>query len=273
MLQGRLDNTTYQIGRTHIFYQFHALRPSKDEQITQYFTILMDLCKNPIGFHETISDKTMKIHLFCTMAEEFEEIIKKRTQKIPVPAARQVVPLLWDHTDCNELTKEIRDKSTRCALYNQHRRGYGICGGRGNFGVNCHWENNNIEYSSMHSKINNHTTERYGIPKWLNSRRGRFNWKMIEEVLCVHCGKAGHMRAECHSCQRSLKAQDKVNKRSRTDSMADTNMALALCGVLAGNRDLMWLSNTTHTTHTTAARTPSSTTSLTWVVIWQHVQW
>jgi len=60
-LQGRLDNTTNQVGRTQIVCKFHALRPSQDEKITQYFTRLIDLRKKLIGSPETISDETMKI--------------------------------------------------------------------------------------------------------------------------------------------------------------------------------------------------------------------
>jgi len=93
-LQGQLDNTTYQVGRTQILCQFDVLRPSKDEQITKYINILIDLHKKPIWSHQTISNATMKIHLFSTIAKEFEKIIKKWTQTIPVPAAEQVVPLL-----------------------------------------------------------------------------------------------------------------------------------------------------------------------------------
>ena len=47
-LQRRVDNTTNQVGQTRIVRKFHALHPSTDETITQYFTKLIDLRKKLI---------------------------------------------------------------------------------------------------------------------------------------------------------------------------------------------------------------------------------
>jgi hypothetical protein len=229
-LQGRLDNTTNQVGRTQIIRKFHALCPSKDEKITQYFTRLIDLRKKLIGSPETISDESMKTHIFSTMPNEFETTIKIPEQQISVPTAQQVMGRLREDADRTLLTMEIGDESTGSALYS-HRGGYGRRGGRGNFGRDR--GNDDKEYSCMHCKMNNHTTESYSILKRLNSGSGGFNRKMSEEVLCFHCGKPGHTRAECHSRQRGLEAQNKVNKRSTQDSMAETNMALAQHGISA----------------------------------------
>jgi hypothetical protein len=121
MLQGRLYNTTNQVIRTQIVRKFHALRPSNDEKITQYFTRLIDLRKKLIGSPETISDETMKTHIFSTMPKEFETTIKILEQQIPVPTAQQVMDRLREDADRTELAKEIRDESIGSALYNQHR--------------------------------------------------------------------------------------------------------------------------------------------------------
>jgi len=213
-LQGRLDNTTNQVGRTQIVRKFHALRPSKDEKITQYFTRLIDLRKKLIGSPETISDETMKTYIFSTMPKEFETTIKILEQQIPVPTAQQVMDRLREDADRTELTKEIGDESTGSALYS-------------------HRGNNDKEYSCTHCKMNNHTTESCGILKRLNSGGGSrgFNRKKGEEVLCFHCGRPGHTRAECHSRQRGLDAQNRVNKRSTKVSMAEANTALTQHGI------------------------------------------
>jgi len=86
--------------------------------------------------------------------------------------------------------------------------------------------------------MNNHTTESFGILKRLKSGSGGFNRKTSEEVLCFHCKKPGHTRAECQSRQRGLEAQNKVNKQSTKDSMAEANTALTQYGITAGDRDL-----------------------------------
>jgi len=87
-LQGRLDNTTNQVGQTQIVRKCHALCPSKDEKITKYFTRLIDLRKKLIGSPETISDETMKTHIFSTMPKVFETTIKILEQQIPIPTAQ-----------------------------------------------------------------------------------------------------------------------------------------------------------------------------------------
>jgi hypothetical protein len=128
-LQNQLDNTTNQVGRTQIFRKFHALRPLKNEKTTQYFTRLIDLRKELIGSPEAISDETMKTHILSPMPKQFETTIKIREQQIPVPTAQQVLDRLRDDADQTELAKQIGDYSTRSAVYNQHRGGYGNRGG------------------------------------------------------------------------------------------------------------------------------------------------
>ena len=175
-LQGRLDNTTNQVGRTQIVRKFHALRPSKDEKITQYFTRLIDRRKKLIGSPEAISDETMKTHIFSTMPKEFETTIKILEQQIPVQTAQQVMDRLREDADRTELAKEIGDESIGSALYNQHREGYGKRGERGNFGRDRGGnKNDDKEYSCTHCKMNNHTTESCGILKRLKSGSGGFN--------------------------------------------------------------------------------------------------
>ena len=105
-LQNRVDNTTNQVSGTEIVREFHALRPSKDEKTTQYFTRLIDLRKKLIGSPEAISDETMKTHIFSTMPTEFETTIKILEQQIPVPTAQQS----WTDykTMLNELNSQRR---------------------------------------------------------------------------------------------------------------------------------------------------------------------
>jgi len=105
-LQNWVDNTTYQVSGTEIVREFRALRPSKDEKTTQYFTRLIDLRKKLIGSPEAISDETMKTHIFSTMPTEFETTIKILEQHIPVPTAQQS----WTDykTMLNELNSQRR---------------------------------------------------------------------------------------------------------------------------------------------------------------------
>jgi len=109
-LQGRLDNMTNQVSRTKIVRKFHALRLSKDEQITQYLNRLIDLRKKLIGSPEAISDESMNTQISSTMPKEFEMIIKILEQQSPVPKAQQVMDSLQKDADQTKLTKEIGDK-------------------------------------------------------------------------------------------------------------------------------------------------------------------
>jgi hypothetical protein len=96
---------------------------------------------------------------------------------------------------------------------------------------------NGDEYSCTHCKINNYSTEHCGILKWWGtySGSGVFNMK-DNDKSCFHCGKHGHVRAECHIRQRGRNAQNKVMKQNTDgdDKMAEANSALVQHGISAG---------------------------------------
>jgi hypothetical protein len=91
---------------------FHALRPSKDEKITQYFTGRIDLDKKLIGSPAAISDDTMITHIFSNMPKECKTTIKILEQQIPVPKAHQLMDRLRNEADRTEVTTEFGDEST-----------------------------------------------------------------------------------------------------------------------------------------------------------------
>jgi len=269
-LQRRVDNTTNQVGQTRIVRKFHALHPSTDETITQYFTKLIDLRKKLIWSAKAISDKTMKTHIFFAIPKEFETTIKILEQQIALPMAQQVMDHLRENTVRTELAMEIGDESTGSALYSHrgdhNRRGRGgheWGRARENFVRDCA-NRDDKEYSCTHCKMNIHTTERCGILKRLKSASGGFNRKKSKEMLCFYRGNPGHARAECESRQWGLEAQNKINKRSNLDSMSAANMAQIQHGILTGESDLFSLLITTN-----AAAVTSSTASIpTCVVDW-----
>jgi hypothetical protein len=65
-LQCRLDIMTNQVSQAEIVRKLHALRQSKEEKITQYFTRQIYFCKKLSGSSETISDQTMTTNIFFT---------------------------------------------------------------------------------------------------------------------------------------------------------------------------------------------------------------
>ena len=208
-LQGRLDNTTNQLGRTRIVRKFHALPPLKDEKITQYCWRLIDLWKKLFGSPKAISDETINTHIFTALPKEFKTTINIFEQQLPVPNAQQVMDRLREDAVWTELAQKIRDESTGSAPCS-HRGGHGKHGGRGNteghgrgnFGRDRRGnKNDDIESSCTHCKMNNHTNESCGMLERLKMGSGDCNRMKSEEVLFFLSGKPGHMSAKCQSRQ------------------------------------------------------------------------
>jgi hypothetical protein len=66
-LRNRLHNASTNLGGNKVTRKFTAYRPSPEEMVTQYVTVLITSRKKLIGTTENLTDDAMKTHCFTTL--------------------------------------------------------------------------------------------------------------------------------------------------------------------------------------------------------------
>jgi hypothetical protein len=203
VLRNSLENASTKLGRTQVLRKFTACRPSPDETVTHYFTKQIALRKKLIGTTENITDDVMKTHIFTTLSNSYETTIQIFEQRIPAPTAKQCLDAISEYGERTTLNKDIRQTSSRSALYfhggnRGHgcgRRAGGRAGGRGN---------RRQMHNCTYCKMDNQTTNACGKRKHAENDTitggtdtGGTNTSRNEERSGYHCGLSGHFKSDC----------------------------------------------------------------------------
>ena len=118
-LETSLDSVGFYMVREDILLHFPACRPTEDEPLTAYFTMLSTYHRQLDHTNNAITDRDFRTQIFTSLPSLYAMIFMVRKHRRPLPTPDHAMHDLLEEQTTASLTKELRDAYTGAALLSQ----------------------------------------------------------------------------------------------------------------------------------------------------------